>query len=357
MNNYSRYSVVNSEVSLLEKDFSEYIGYKYCIALSSCGQALSIALRSLNIKQDGDYILTNAFSISPVIGSITSIGAIPYFIEINEDLTIDFNDLEKNIHKAKILLISHMRGIVCDMDKLVNICNKYNIILIEDCAHTMNAKWNNKYVGTYGLISCFSTQSNKHIDSGEGGLLITNDDIIATKTILYSGSYKFYDKHIVKPHNDLFEKYFQYIPNLSCRMDNIRAKIIRKELKIINEKCSHWRKLYDIIDENLIETHTLKKIKQNKKYQFIGSYYLFYLINMEYDKIQQITSDLNLQWYGNNKLEGTISKYNDFKFLKLKQTLPKTDEILSKLIVLHIPYNYTEEICLNLVNHINKNSI
>jgi|DEB0MinimDraft_4_1074332.scaffolds.fasta_scaffold13117_4 hypothetical protein len=78
---------------------------------------------------------------------------------------------------------------------------------------------------------------------------------------------------------------------------------------------------------------------------------------MEYDKIQQITSDLNLQWYGNNKLEGTISKYNDFKFLKLKQTLPKTDEILSKLIVLHIPYNYTEEICLNLVNHINKNSI
>lgn len=101
MNNYSRYSVVNSEVSLLEKDFSEYIGYKYCIALSSCGQALSIALRSLNIKQDGDYILTNAFSISPVIGSITSIGAIPYFIEINEDLTIDFNDLEKIFIKQK----------------------------------------------------------------------------------------------------------------------------------------------------------------------------------------------------------------------------------------------------------------
>ena len=179
------------EAAKLEEEFAKYMGTKFCAAINSCGCALFLALKSVGVEF-GEEILMNAFTLAPVPGAISHCGAKPVLVEVLEGtFTIDFEDLAekakkiKNPSGRKYLLVSHMRGHICDLEKLAEICEKLEIVLIEDCAHTMGASWNDKLTGTFGKVSCFSTQTFKHVNSGEGGLLVTDDEDIAAKVILY----------------------------------------------------------------------------------------------------------------------------------------------------------------------------
>ena len=107
---------------------------------------------------------------------------------------------------AKYFLLSHMRGHIADMDKIVSICNSMDISLIEDCAHTMGAKWNGVRSGNFGTVSAFSTQTYKHMNSGEGGFLTTNNPELAAKAVVSSGSYMLYDRHGAIPAEKIFRK-------------------------------------------------------------------------------------------------------------------------------------------------------
>ncbi len=159
-----------SEVALLEREYAEYVGTRYCAALSSCGSSIYVALKSAGV-QPGDKVLCNAFTLAPVPGAIENAGAEVVLVGIKQDYTIDLGDLEDKIAQtgAQYFLISHMRGHIADMDAVETICNAHSICLIEDCAHTMGARWGNRYTGTFGKIGCFSTQTYKHMNSGEGG--------------------------------------------------------------------------------------------------------------------------------------------------------------------------------------------
>jgi len=100
--------------------------------------------------------------------------------------------------------------------------------LIEDCAHTVGGRWGDKFTGRFGLTGCYSSQTYKHINSGEGGLLVTDDDDVMAKAILYSGSYMLYDRYLSKPPLDIFERHKKMIPNFSMRMSNLSAAVIRQ---------------------------------------------------------------------------------------------------------------------------------
>ena len=106
------------EVGLLEQEFAAYTGAKYALAVASGGYALSTALRALGV-QTGEKVLTNAFTLAPVPGAIASVGAVPVFVGVTESLTIDLEDLVNKAGEARILMLSHMRGHLCDMDRLV----------------------------------------------------------------------------------------------------------------------------------------------------------------------------------------------------------------------------------------------
>jgi hypothetical protein len=140
----------------------------------------------------------------------------PVFVEVTEDLTIDFAHLEAQAKAtgAKVLLLSHMRGHVCDMEALVALCDRLGLRVIEDCAHTMGAKWKGVPSGRHGAIGCYSTQTYKHMNSGEGGLLVTDDEELAARAVLLSGSYMLYARHRAAPGTEVFERlkagYSQY---------------------------------------------------------------------------------------------------------------------------------------------------
>jgi dTDP-4-amino-4,6-dideoxygalactose transaminase len=174
-----RYNLVGDEigeVSRLEEEFAAFTGAKYCLAVASGGYAMSCALRAIGVGH-GDRVLSNGFTLAPVPGAIASVGAQPVFVETTEALTIDIDDLAEKARASggRVLLLSHMRGHICDMDRLMQVCDGLGIRVIEDCAHTMGAEWNGMPSGRHGLAACYSTQTYKHINSGEGGL-ITSDD-------------------------------------------------------------------------------------------------------------------------------------------------------------------------------------
>ena len=251
-----------SDVSLLEKEFAEYIGSRYCAAFSSCGSSIYAALKCCGI-QPGDKVLTNAFTLAPVSGAIQNAGAHPVFVECTPDYSIDPADLERKAvsSDANYFLISYMRGHIPDMDAITKICEKHNLCIIEDCAHTMGGGWNKQNTGPFGKIGCFSTQTYKHMNSGEGGLLVTNDDDIIAQAILYSGSYMLYDTHLSRPSLEVFEQYIKMIPNYSLRMTNLQAALLRPQLKDLDAQVARWNKRYQIL-ESVYFFHTIQLLKK-----------------------------------------------------------------------------------------------
>ena len=152
-----------SEVSALEADFAKELGVKYCVAMNSCGGSMFVALKAAGVKP-GDAVLSNCFTLAPVPGAMAHAGATPVLVDVTDDYTIDLADLERKAATsgAKTLLLSHMRGHICDMDALTAICRRHGVQVIEDCAHTMGAGWAGRATGTWGRAGCFSLQSYNH---------------------------------------------------------------------------------------------------------------------------------------------------------------------------------------------------
>ncbi len=155
-----RYNTAPGEVAetvLLEEEFAALTGAKYCLAVASGGYALGCALRAVGVEP-GEPVLTNAFTLAPVPGSIAALGARPIFLETTENLTLDFDDLAAKAQStgARVLMLSHMRGHQCDMEALVTLCDRLGVTIVEDCAHTMGAAWKGVPSGRHGLVGCYS---------------------------------------------------------------------------------------------------------------------------------------------------------------------------------------------------------
>ncbi len=340
------------DAALLEKEFAEYMGRKFCLACSSCGSAMYLALKVAGV-QKGDAVLCNAFTLAPVPGALENSGAKPIFVEIEENnYTIDLTDLEKKAiqHKAKYLLLSHMRGHIADMDTIMDICNKHGILLIEDCAHTMGASWNNQKSGSFGAISCFSTQTYKHMNSGEGGLLVTDNEEFLAKAIILSGSYMLYEKHLSRPDKAVFEKIALDMPNYSSRMDNLRACLLRVQLRTLEKQCQRWKDLYKALAGELTNTPNIILPKRSPKEDFVPSSLQFTIENSSPQQIKNFLEKnekhgVHIKWFGEAKPIGFTSSYKTWKYLGLNDSLPKTDSILAKLCDIRLPLTFNVQDC------------
>jgi dTDP-4-amino-4,6-dideoxygalactose transaminase len=159
---YSSTSAETSQVANAEKEFAEMVGQKYAIAVNSCSSAIFVAMMCVGVKP-GDQVITNGFTFTALPSCIMRIGAEPVLVEATEQYTMDLDDLEKKAQEsdAKVLLLSHMRGKVCDMDRVVEICEKYGLTLVEDCAHGCGVMWKGRQLGYHAAVACYSTQSDK----------------------------------------------------------------------------------------------------------------------------------------------------------------------------------------------------
>lgn len=335
-----------AEVALLEEEFAAFTGARYCLAVASGGYALGCALRATGIGA-GDRVLTNAFTLAPVPGAIAALGAVPVFVETTEDLTIDMEDLRAKAPGAKALLLSHMRGHICDMDRLVAICAEYGLPLIEDCAHTMGASWRGTPSGRHGLFGCYSTQTYKHINSGEGGLIISDDAEVMARAILLSGSYMLYPRHRAAPPPEAFETLRYLTPNVSGRMDNLRAAILRPQLADLATQGRRWNALYRVVEAGLAETPGLRLIPRPAAEAFVASSFQFLLPGWLPARIATLLAraaarGVELKWFGADEPQGFTSRHDSWRYAP-PQDLPGTDRILAGLIDMRLPLTFSTE--------------
>ena len=347
-----RYNVIEgetAEAALLETEFAQYMGQKFCLACASGGYALHVALKAAGLKS-GDTVLTNAFTLAPVPGAIDNAGGKVELVEIDENYCVDLKHLEERMQSsgAKFFMMSHMRGHLADMEAVAALCEKYNVILIEDCAHTMGAYWNGKKSGTFGKVACFSTQTYKHLNSGEGGFLTTDDETIMARAVVHSGSYMLYARHDAAPDLDVFEEVKLTTPNYSGRMDNLRAAILRAQLNDLDVNCQRWNDRYQALEAVLAKNANIQLSQRPAQEVYVGSSFQFRVEQLGQDQIQDFIQNcarrgVELKWFGGKEPHGFTSRYDSWKYLETDQHLPNTLGILATTFDLRIPLTFSIE--------------
>lgn len=336
------------ETALLEEEFAAFTGAKYALAVASGGYAMGCALRALGVGP-GDRVLSNGFTLAPVPGAIASVGAEPVFVETTESLTIDLPDLAEKAATsgARVLLLSHMRGHLCDMGALMEICDRAGIAVVEDCAHTMGAEWEGIPSGRHGVFGCYSAQTYKHVNSGEGGLLISDDAELMARAIIQSGSYMLYGRHRAAPPAEVFERVKYVTPNISGRMDNLRAAILRPQLADLPAQVARWNALYYAVEEGVRNTPGLKVIERDPREKIVGSSIQFLLPEATPEKIEAIIAGclargVELKWFGAEEPVAFTSRYDSWRYAP-PQSLPKTDKVLAGLVDMRLPLTFSDE--------------
>ena len=348
-----RYNTIEdeiSQVSLLEQEYANYQGSRYCLACTSCGYALSIALKAAGLES-GEYVLTNMYTLAPVPGAISNAGGRAIFVEINENLVLDLEDLAQKANStgARFLLLSHMRGHIVDMNNLMRIVQEKNLILIEDCAHTMGAKWGKKKSGNFGLAACFSTQTYKHLNSGEGGLITSDNAEFMARTIVMSGSYMFYERHGAAPEVEVFSDIRLQTPNCSGRMDNLRAAILRPQLNSLEANIKRWNKRYKIVEKKLQKVKCVVLPERLEEECYVGSSIQFRIPEISKTDSKKFIESckklgVEIKWFGDDNPAGFTSNHKSWHYVE-RQKLENSDRILSGLFDLRLPLTFSLDDC------------
>ena len=337
-----------AETALLEEEFAAFTGARYCLAVASGGYAMATALRAMGVGQ-GDPVLTNAFTLAPVPGAIASLGAKPVFIETTPDLTIDFAHLETMAVAtgSTVLMLSHMRGHLADMPVLMALCDRLGLRVVEDCAHTMGAAWDGTPSGRFGRVGCYSMQTYKHMNAGEGGFLITDDEDIAARSVLLSGSYMLYARHRAAPPPEAFAGIRLSIPNISGRMDNLRAAILRPQIALLKDRAARWNALYRVLETGLTDTPGLRLVPRPPAEAFVASSFQFSLPEWDGSRVAALVArcalrGVELKWFGAPDPIAFTSRYDHWAYAD-PTPLPQTDRVLAGLIDMRLPLTFTPE--------------
>jgi dTDP-4-amino-4,6-dideoxygalactose transaminase len=350
LHRYNTIAGETSETSLLEEEFAAWQGSRYCLACASGGYAMHIALVAAGLRH-GEPVLTNSFTLSPVPGAIVNAGGTPVLVDCTRDLVIDIDDFERKAASsgARFLLLSHMRGHIADMDRLMAVADAHGIKVIEDCAHTMGASWNGVKSGNFGLAGCFSTQTYKHMNSGEGGLLVSNDPQFMARAIILSGSYMLYERHGAAPDASCFEDIRFETPNCSGRMDNLRAAILRPQIPGLEANVERWNERHDIIANALRSSGCLYVPVRPAAERPVGSSIQFLIEGISDSDARRFVADakslgVELKWFGDANPVGFTSNHHSWRYFE-EQDLPQTDTVLSALFDMRIPLTFSLADC------------
>lgn len=318
----SGWYVLGNEVKSFEEEFADYVGAKHCVGLASGLDALWIAFRILGIGAGDEVIVQGNTYIASVMG-ITINGATPVFVEPDEYFNIDASKIEEKItDKTKAILVVHLYGQASNMKPIVNVCKKYNLRLVEDCAQSHGAKFEGRTTGTFGDIGCFSFYPSKNLGAfGDAGAIVTNSDKIAADTRIFRnyGSEK---------------RYYNKVVGANSRLDEMQAGFLRVRLQYLDELAEEKRKICErYLNELKNDKIILPKIRDGATH----IWHQFVIQSEHRDELLQYLEEKNV---------GTIIHYpipphlsEAYRYLGIKEgALPKTEKYAKT--VLSIPlYN------------------
>ncbi|VAX11618.1 hypothetical protein MNBD_GAMMA26-16 [hydrothermal vent metagenome] len=257
--NLSRFSGKKNE--LLEAEFSRFYNVKYSLAVNSGTAALHLAVLSLNLK-DGDEVIVPSYTFISSVSVLLKCKLKPVFVDV-EPLTGNINSnkiTEAITEKTKAIMVVHLCGFPCDMDAILSIVNSNKLYLIEDVAQALGGKYNNKLLGTFGNIGCFSFQDAKILPAGEGGLLITNNSAFYNSAYIYANlGRSTHNGLCVKNGNNGKEVFFSYV-GYNYRMNEITATLVFSQLNKIHKTLNRRRKNASILLKALSQQPELEVV-------------------------------------------------------------------------------------------------
>lgn len=248
-----RYTSENAPVAQLEAEFAALMGVRYAVCVASCSAALFLSLKALDLPR-GARVLVPAFTFAAVPSAIVHADCEPVLVEVGSNFRIDLDDFRAKFDDTiAAVMISHMRGHTSDMDVILELANAKGVPVIEDAAHSLGTLWHGRKIGTLGKIGCFSFQSYKMVNAGEGGVLVTDDPELAARAIIMSGAYE----QNWKKHPGLQNSFVHWqnkLPLYNTRMQNLSAAVIRPQLPELERRVSAGLANHDYVAEKLNES-------------------------------------------------------------------------------------------------------
>lgn len=238
--------ILRKDTEEFEKNIASLVGTKYAIGLNSGTDALFLSLKALGIGP-GDEVITVSHTFVASIAVIHQCGATPILIDVKEDFTMNMDELESVItERTKAVIPVHLNGRICDMEKLVSICKKHNLFIVEDAAQALGSKFDNKMAGSFGIAGAFSMYPYKILGSfGDAGIMTTNDDSLNEKI-------RFLRDHGQKGKTEIV------CYGWNSRLDNIQAAILNVKLKYFPSWIERRREIANIYNKGLSDVSGIK---------------------------------------------------------------------------------------------------
>jgi dTDP-4-amino-4,6-dideoxygalactose transaminase len=348
---YGEMGADQNDVALLEQEFAAFVGRRYCVAVNSGGAALCLALKVLDL-QPGEPVLVNGFTLAPVPGAILHAGGRPVLVEIGPDYVIDCEDLRAKARAsgARILLLSHMRGHIADMDAVMAACDELGLLLVEDCAHALCAAWGGRAIGTFGAAAAFSAQTYKHLNAGEGGFLVLDDDDRIARAILHSGSYMLHAQHRSAPPAEVIAAWEERTPNFSMRMTALAAALLRPQLHDLPRRAARWNAIHDRIGAAIARSQHVRLPPRSPKERYGATSVQFSLLGFDDAEITAVLDrcaarGLPIKWFGAGRQRGFTSAPRHWRYAGEQGPMAQTHAVLAGLCDIRTPLSLTDEDC------------
>ena len=250
----NEYFILGNNLNLFQKNFAKFHNIKYCVGVNSGLDALFLSLKALNLKKNSEVILPSNCYVAAVLAVINA-GLKPVFVEPDiNTYNIDPELITRKItSKTKVIMVVHLYGKPCKMDKINQICKKNNLYLIEDCAQAHGAQYKSKLVGTFGDFGCFSFFPTKNLGAvGDGGAILINKKRYANEL------------HKLRNYGSM-DKNKNEVIGFNSRLDEIQAAFLNIKFKNLEKINSHKRKLANIYSENLDSKFIKPSLDKNIK--------------------------------------------------------------------------------------------
>ena len=335
-------AAADAPVSLLEGEFAEMMGVKYALAVSSCSAALFLSLLALGLPKTA-RVLIPGFTFAAVPSAVVHAGYEPVLCEVGDNYRIDIKDFAAKLPDVDAVIVSHMRGHTSDMDAIMTLCDAANIPVIEDAAHSLGTLWQGRKIGTIGRVGCFSFQSYKMINAGEGGIMITNDADLVARAIIMSGAYEHnWKKHPVL--QDAFARWQNQLPLYNLRLSNLAAAVIRPQLPHLLRRVSDGLRNHDYVAAKLSKSPFIDMPAPLKGETRAPDSIQFNLANMDDAAIRAFAAaadagGVKVQVFGQST--DNARAFWNWQFLTDLPELPRTRAMLMRACDVRLPVQLT----------------
>ncbi len=337
----------DAPVALLESEFAELLGTKYALAVSSCSAALFLSLKALGLPRDA-RVLIPGFTFAAVPSSIVHADCIPVLCEVGENYRVDMADFAAKLDSVQAVIISHMRGHTSDMDAIMELCDARDIPVIEDAAHSLGTTWHGRNIGTIGKVGCFSFQSYKMINAGEGGILVSDDADLVARAVIMSGAYEHnWKKHTGSPElEQAFTKWQNQLPLYNLRMSNLSAAVIRPQIPELARRVRDGLANHDYVADRLNTSPYIDVPAPLAPEQRAPDSIQFNLVDLSDDEIRAFAEasearGVKVQVFGLS--QDNARAFWNWQFLPEKFELPQTRAMLMKACDVRLPVRLTRE--------------